>query len=290
MEWVAQRTYGNSSPHMGRVASKTLRSYLAAIRSTHVDRILPVAVFENASLRRILDGATSLNPNPKEATPKLPISRSILAQIATSSNSIPGVNTDAAFCLAFAGCLRMGEISYTDKQRSEPSFAATKATRSDVQFSPSGDHLTFRLKRSKTDKDKQGVQIIVAATFDAVCPVAALQRLFLLDPQAPSAPLFTASSGAAFSASYARKMLKSRLNLYSIPAAQYTGHSFRRGAAQHALDHGFSNEEVQRLGRWTSDAFRLYCSTSQADAFRLSQRFQLGTPPAFSSTQPRVQS
>jgi len=85
-------------------------------------------------------------------------------------------------------------------------------------------------------------------------------------------------------------MLKLRLNLYSIPAAQYTGHSFRRGAAQHALDHGFSNKEVQRLGRWTLDAFRLYYSTSQANAFRLSQRFQLGTPPAFSSTQPYVQS
>ena len=68
----------------------------------------------------------------------------------------------------------MGEISYTDKQRSKPLFAVTKATRLDVQFSPSGDYLTFRLKRSKTDKDKQGVQIIVAATLNAVCPVAAL--------------------------------------------------------------------------------------------------------------------
>jgi hypothetical protein len=283
MEWVAQRTYGNSSPYMGRVASKTIRSYLAAIRSTHIDRILPVAVFENPSLRRMLDGATSLNPSLKEATQKLPISRSILTKIATGSSSIPGVNTDAAFCLAFAGCLRMGEITYTDKQRSEPSFAATRATRSDIQFSPSGDHLTLRLKRSKTDKDKQGIQILVAATFDAVCPVAALQKLFLLDPQSPSAPLFTAYGGAAFSASYARRMLKSRLNLQNISAAHYTGHSFRRGAAQHALDHGFSDEEVQRLGRWTSDAFRLYCSTSQADAFRLSRRFQLGASPAFSS-------
>jgi hypothetical protein len=96
-------------------------------------------------------------PTPTPTTPKLPILRSILAKIATSSNSIPGVNTDAAFCLAFAGCLRMGEISYTDKQRSKLSFAATKATRLDIQFSPSGDYLTFRLKRSKTDKDKQGV-------------------------------------------------------------------------------------------------------------------------------------
>ena len=51
----------------------------------------------------------------------------------------------------------MGEISYTNKQRSEPLFAATKATHLNVQFSPSRDYLTFYLKQSKTNKDKQGV-------------------------------------------------------------------------------------------------------------------------------------
>ena len=51
----------------------------------------------------------------------------------------------------------MGEISYTNKQRSEPSFTVTKATCLDIQFSPFGDYFTFRLKWSKTDKDKQGV-------------------------------------------------------------------------------------------------------------------------------------
>ena len=51
----------------------------------------------------------------------------------------------------------MGEISYTNKQRSEPSFAVTKATCLDIQFSPFRDYLTFRFKRSKTDKNKQGI-------------------------------------------------------------------------------------------------------------------------------------
>ena len=75
----------------------------------------------------------------------------------TSSNLILGVNTDAAFCLAFIGCLCIGKISYTNKQRSKPSFTVTKATYLDVQFSPFRDHFTFHLKRSKTNEDKQGV-------------------------------------------------------------------------------------------------------------------------------------
>ena len=48
----------------------------------------------------------------------------------------------------------MGEISYTNKQRSKLLFTITKATYLDVQFSPFRDHFTFHFKRSKTDKDK----------------------------------------------------------------------------------------------------------------------------------------
>ena len=101
--------------YIGRVALKTLYLYLAVIYFTHIDYILPVTVFENISLCHILDGATSLNPNPKKATLKLLILYSILAKIVTSSNLILGVNTDATFYLAFTGCLYISKISYTDK-------------------------------------------------------------------------------------------------------------------------------------------------------------------------------
>jgi hypothetical protein len=80
--------YSNSSLYIGRVALKTIRLYLAAIRSIYINYILLVIVFKNALLYYILDRATSLNPSLKEATPKLLILRSILAKIATSSNSI----------------------------------------------------------------------------------------------------------------------------------------------------------------------------------------------------------
>jgi hypothetical protein len=100
---------------MGRVALKTLCLYLAAICFIYVDHILLVIVFENALLCCILDGATSLNLNPKEVTLKLLILYSILAKIVTGSNLILGANTDAAFCLAFVGCLCISEIFYTDK-------------------------------------------------------------------------------------------------------------------------------------------------------------------------------
>ena len=98
----------------------------------YINHILPVTVFENVLLCYILDGVISFNFNLKEATLKLLILYSILTKIIISSNLILGVNTNAAFYFIFAGCLHMGEISYTDKQRSKLSFAATKATCLDI--------------------------------------------------------------------------------------------------------------------------------------------------------------
>jgi hypothetical protein len=80
--------YSNSSLYIGRVALKTIRLYLTAIRSIYVNYVLLVIVFKNILLYYILDRVTSLNPSLKEATLKLLILRSILAKIATSSNLI----------------------------------------------------------------------------------------------------------------------------------------------------------------------------------------------------------
>ena len=100
---------------MGRVALKTLYLYLTIICFIYINYILLIAVFKNALLYYILDRATSLNPNLKETTLKLPILYSILTKIATSSNLILGVNTNAAFCIIFIGYLYIGEISYINK-------------------------------------------------------------------------------------------------------------------------------------------------------------------------------
>jgi hypothetical protein len=146
MEWVVQRIYSNSSLYIGRVAPKTIHLYFIAICFIYINYILLVVVFKDASLYYILNRVISLNPNPKEAILKLLILYSILAKIATGSNLILRVNTDAAFCLTFTGYLYIGKISYTNKQRSKLLFIITKVTHLDIQFSPSKDYLTFYFK------------------------------------------------------------------------------------------------------------------------------------------------
>lgn len=43
-----------------------------------------------------------------------------------------------------------------------------------------------------------------------------------------------------------------------LDTSRYKGHSFRIGAACYAADKGFSDAQIRALGRWKSDAFKVY--------------------------------
>jgi hypothetical protein len=179
--------------------------------------------------------------------------------------------------------LRSGEFTYSLKdQPGSRNFINTKLTRSDVTFDENSEYVILRLKCSKTDLDHKGVEIILAATHDQICPVTALRNLFLLDPQPPTAPLFRFDS-RAFDYNLFVDTLRNRLkNIGDQRSLCYSGHSFRRGVAQHAADNGILDGDIQRLGRWSSDAFKLYFNTSFSHRFSLNKRFLSGTAPSLS--------
>ncbi len=78
---------------------------------------------------------------------------------------------------------------YTAAEAKKTTFAETSLTRSDISFAEGDQYAILRLKRSKINMEHTGVQIILAATGELTCPVAALRRLFIQDPCSPNAPL-----------------------------------------------------------------------------------------------------
>jgi len=277
--WIATRAFGSADRYQGQIKPDTIQSYVSALRSYHVDLGLPTAVFKSPTLDRLIQGARSLFQGSRRE--RLPITRELLTTVTPSSSSIDDVNVNAAFKLAFAGFLRMGEFTHAREREADPqAFAAANLSRSDIKFAT--DHVTVRLKRSKTDRLHQGVSIIVAATDDVNCAVRALRELFESDPKPPHAPLFSLTSGG-FPRNKLISILHQRLQAAGIPSSHYSGHSFRRGAAQQAKNNGILDEHIQRLGRWSSNAFRLYFNTSQSELFRLNRTFQTGRPPPFTT-------
>jgi hypothetical protein len=280
--WISIRASGSDSSFLRQAKPDTIQGYLSALRSYHVDLRLNTDVFDSEHLKRLLKGAKRLFNRPSDSE-RRPITKEILIQITSQSPSprtkafkTNTLNLDTAFKVAFAGFFRLGEIVYSAAEtRNAAVFQATRLTRQDVRFFDKGQYATIHLKRSKSDHDHRGVTVVVTASHDSICPVAALQSLMERDPQPKSAPLFRLSSGA-FTRDTVLRELESRLRRAGIPSDGYRGHSFRKGAAQEAHDNGLTQEKIQTLGRWSSDAVQRYFKTNRKRVIQLHRQFQTG--------------
>ncbi len=210
---------------------------------------------------------------PSKKQNRLPITKEILEKITEKELlSIEDLNVDTAFKVPWAGLMRIGELTYTAAEAKKAKFAETGLTRSDILFAEGDQYAIPRLKQSKTNTEHTRVQIILAATGEPTCPLAALRRLFIQDPRSRNAPLFWLQS-STFSCQAVVNILKQRIAAAGLPKANYSGHSLRKGAVQHAADHGLLGQIIQRLGHWTSNAFKLYFTTTLETLFNLNLNF-----------------
>jgi hypothetical protein len=263
-----------------RLKGASLEKYITGLRSYHIDRMWPTEVIVSETLKRIVRGSYEVYGRSKK--PRLPTTRDILQTItAATPQNIEDLNLRTCFLLSFAAFLRMGEVTYSAKDSLGSNwFFETKVTRSCIKFSENNDHVRLHLKRSKTDIKNEGTTILVAAIDSSLCPVKALLQLFELDPQQPNAPLFS-FSGQHFTKDKVHRKLNNLLQANGINPADYTLHSFRKGAAQHAKDSSMRDDQIQALGRWTSQAFQVYFKTSAATLYAYQMQFQNGKPLPF---------
>jgi len=265
MQWIASLA--------GRVQPKTVKAYLTAVRSLHTDCDIPFTACDSPIVNRLIRGIKAYHGEHDRQPVQpiiLPILVSLLAQLK------PGVSPGhtviyAACCLAYSGLLRCGEFT-TGKGSHNPSL---KLSRQHVQFLPSfknPTHILLTLPASKTDPFRKGITITIAAVPSRpTCPVSALKALFLeLPDRAPTAPLFEEVDGKPLSYKFFVNSIRTALELAGLNPKNYAGHSFRRGAASSAAAAGYSDYEIQLLGRWRSDAYKLYIETNHQRILHLS--------------------
>ena len=182
----------------------------------------------------IIKGGRRLFPSKKRN--RLPITKNILEKITKDEPfSVTDLNVDTSFKVVWPGFMRMGELTYTAAEAKKATFAETGLTRWDIYFAESDQYAILRLKRSKTDTEHTGVQIIQAATGERICPLAALRKLFIQGPRPANALLFRLQSAAFFRQDVV-KILKQRTAAVGLSVSNYSSHSFRRRIAQHAAD------------------------------------------------------
>lgn len=256
--------------------AKTIKSYLTGIRSGQIDiGLADLDVFHHPSLQRIVNGIKRLQ-GQRETRERLPVTRKVLIDLISQLDQSTkiGATLHATFCLAFAAFLRCWEFTYTARGRQTDDFHTWHLTRRSIAFQD--DHITLSLPSSKTDPFRRGVTLTIAKVDDTACAVASLRHLYKYFPESSSAPLFTTSTGS-FTRDYVSSRLRSGLAQLGY-TGNYSGHSFRRGAAKSAREAGLTDAEIQLLGRWKSDAYLLYIQAHPAYILNTSRRFQQLSP------------
>ena len=253
-----------------RVKAKTIKSYLTGVRSAHVDMSYrDLSAFHSPDLERIIAGVRR-RQGEADTQERRPITKDLLLKMLPhiDRKTKEGATMYAAFCLAFAAFLRVGEFTYSASDRLQADFDQWFLTRRSVTLFD--DHLELRLPASKTDPFRRGITLTIAASGDVACPVRALRRLFRWKASLDS-PLFESVGG--FTRELVVGQVRQILAVLGIKG-HYSGHSFRRGAATSAREAGLSDDEIMLLGRWKSDSYRLYIDTHPERILAASRRHQ----------------
>ena len=129
----------------------------------------------------------------------------------------------------------------------------------DSHSSPS--QIRLRIKQSKTDPFRIGVDVFLGSTGQSICPVLAMLSYLSVRPATPS-PLFITHTGSPLTRPLLIQHLHSALTDSGFDHSLYNGHSFQIGAATTAAQRGLEDSLIQMLGCWKSAAYKSYPSGS----------------------------
>ena len=226
-------------------AVNTIRTFTYAITYYHKLCCLPDPG-SSFLVIKTLQGLGHLRPS---VDTRLPITLGILVQLTlvlpqACSNRYEVILYRAVFALAFFGLCRISELTIS------PSTHTLHL--SDIIIREKPPRVVVVFTTFKHSLSKQSITIYPRNS--SLCPVATM-LCYLSHRISHSQFLFISSSGKPVTWLQFTYMLKRCIGLLHMDPKLYTSHSFRIGGATYAAQKGLSILQIQRLGRWRSNAY-----------------------------------
>ena len=122
--------------------------------------------------------------------------------------------------------------------------------------------MLVRFKVSKTDPFRQGQIIVIGKTNSPLCPISAMVAYLNSRPSSlDSGPIFVYVSAASLTWEKLTRETRLLISKGGLDSSEFTGHSFRIGAATTAASANLPPWLIKVLGRWSSDCFERYIKT-----------------------------
>ena len=246
------------------LAHSTIQTYISGIRQLQIAHGLPEPKLDSMPrLRQVLRGVQlDHSKRGKTTHSRLPITPTILKRLKLvwikDSERIPFNNIVlwAACLTTFFSFCRSGEITTEQENHFDPLLHLSY---SDLAVDNPSDPavISMLIKKSKCDQTGKGAKVYFGKTGDSLCPIAAMEAYLSIRGSNPD-PLFLWESGVPLSKPSFVKHVKTALEQAGLPAKDYSGHSFRIGAATTAAVAGLEDSAIWTLGRWESSAFKRY--------------------------------
>ena len=188
---------------------------------------------------------------------KLPFSVDHLLKFFTLLD-LDNVNHLSCWCgmlLAFFGCFRLSNLVPSSQRNFDP---LKQLKRDDVRFD--NDIVLIYYKWSKTNQNSNRVAWVpLCAVSDVRFNIKFyFKKLFAVVKAPNDAPLFSYSKDSFHTRHSLTRLLDKCVFEAGLSVADYSWHSFRRGAAVFAFELGLADSAVQLLGDWSSPAFKHY--------------------------------
>ena len=247
-----------------KLAHSTITSYMSAISYVH-----KLKGYRDPTKTFLIHKLLTALSRQRSVDLRLPITRPVLHELVkslrhTNSSAFQRCLYSAMFLLAFYGFFRIGELAAksADCAASVIQFRDLKFLVKDGQT----QMIKIIITVFKHNTNKKPFEILIERE-DTLpfCPVQALVE-YCKTRGAQPGPLFCHPNLAPITVYQFNTELSHCLKFCGLDTTRYKGHSFRIGAASHAADMGFSDAQIRTLGRWKSDAFRIYIRSERLHA------------------------
>lgn len=212
----------------------------------------------NFWIQKMLIGITKRSPSNDIRIPVTEQTlKRLLAALPTSVSSVYVAQLfKAMFLLAFRAFLRVGEITVS----ATTACNANLLMLNDVAIEPISQSVNVTFRHFK---HKVGTEPFILALSHLPPPldISYILSNYLGARGYKPGPLFM-YNGKPVTRGFFASVLHDTAVKAGLDHVNLKSHSFRIGAATSCLRNGYSSDQIQRMGRWKSDAFKKYIRVS----------------------------
>lgn len=236
------------------LSPKSIKTYIAGLDYFHrVNEWPPVT--SNFLIAKLLDGCFRVR---KTVDNRAPITKHILLGILNELHRVCYNQYEiklfkSLWLLAYFGLFRISELVACYAYG--PNY---NINRGDIYISPDGHFVSVSLNRHKTNQCSKATVLKLALEQDKnACPVTALISYINVRPDIEGS-LFCHADGKPVLRHQFSFLLDKCIVRAGFNRGKYTSHSFRIGRATDLASMGMPSCLIQKMGRWSSDAYKTY--------------------------------